>query len=94
MDTTLPGFSILITVLLEVAKKFGWLPDDWGGKVAIIANGLLIAAALVLGQLGYDVSGYDKVAATVATLLSQLVLLVGVSWLTHKGLKATGLSAR
>lgn len=94
MDTTLPGFSVLITVLLEVAKKLGWLPDDWGGKVAIIANGLLIAAALTLGQLGYDVSGYDKVAATAATLLSQLVLLVGVSWLTQKGLKATGLSAR
>ena len=94
MDTTLPGFAVLITVLLELAKKLNWLPDDLGGKAAIVANALLVAIALVVGQLGYDLSGYDKVAATVATLVSQLVVLFGVSWLTWKGLKVSGLSAR
>ena len=94
MNTTLPGFAILITVVLEVAKKFNWLPDDVGGKAAIVANALLVAVALVVGQLGYDLSDYDKVATTVAALVTQLVALVGVSWITWKGLKVTGLSAR
>ena len=94
MDTTLPGFAVLITVLLEVAKKLNWLPDSVGGKAAIVANALLVAVALIVGQLGYDLSGYDKVATTVAALVTQLVALFGVSWLTWKGLKVTGLSAR
>lgn len=94
MDTTLPGFAVLITVLLEVAKKLGWLPDSVGGKAAVVANALLVAVALVVGQLGYDLSGYDKVAATVAALVSQLVVLFGVSWITWKGMKVSGLSAR
>lgn len=94
MNTTLTGFAALITVLLEVAKKAGWLPDTYGGKIAVIANALLLAGALVSGQLGYDLSSYDKIASTVATLVTQLVVLFGVSWFTFKGLRVTGLSAR
>ena len=94
MNTSLAGFAVLLTVLLEFAKKAGWLSDGLGGKIAIIGNALIVAGALFAGQLGYDLSSYDKVALSASTLVTQLVTLFGVSWLTFKGLKVSGLSAR
>ena len=94
MNTTLTGFAILLTVVLELAKKLNWLPDDLGGKIALVGNALIVAAGLFAGQLGYDLSAYDKVAETVAGLLTQLVALFAMSWVTWKGLKVSGLSAR
>jgi len=94
MNTTLTGFAILLTAVLEVGKKLGWVGDDLGGKIALIGNALIVATGLFAGQLGYDLSSYDKVAETVATLLTQLVVLFGASWITWKGLKVSGLGAR
>ena len=94
MNTNLAGFAILLTAVLEVAKRLGWVSDGLGGKIALVGNALIVAGGLFAGQLGYDLSAYDKTAETVASLLTQLVTLFGVSWLTWKGLKVAGLSAR
>ena len=93
-NTTLLGFSALVAALLELAKKFGWLPDNLGGKVAVVANALLLAAGLATKQLGLDLSSYDAIAATVSQLVIQLVALTTTSFFVHKGLKTLKLGGR
>ena len=94
MNTTLTGFSVLLTVLLELAKKLGWVSDGLGGKISLIGNAAIVGIGIFAGQLGYDLSSYDAAALTTSNLVTQFVVLFGTSWFTWKGLKVSGLSAR
>lgn len=97
---TLAGFAALISILVNVAKWFKWIPDGVAPKIVAGANVLLVLVIYFLRvfHINYDVAGLDPQMQEVASLLSfvlSFVIDLGVSKGTHqmvKGLPVIGKS--
>ena len=71
-----------ITVLIGTGKYFGFVPEDMGGKVALVANVVVGAALYIAAGFGVEVAG--ETANTVYQILALLALLLG-QFLTGMG---------
>jgi hypothetical protein len=80
----LVGFAALVSVLIEVLKKFGLVPDGYGGLAAAIGNIIVFAIAAIGGFYGWDLGGLDSLMAMIAEILAVLVGMFGISLVTHK----------
>ena len=76
----LVGIATLLAVLIEIAKKFGILPDGYAGWAAVIANIIVFAVAAIAGFLEFDLTAIDGLAM----MLAELLLAVFGSFATHK----------
>lgn len=77
---TLVGIAALLSVLIEIAKKFGLVPDGYAGWLALAANIIVFAIAAVAGYLEFDMTAIDGLAM----MLAELLLAVLGSFVTHK----------
>lgn len=75
----LVGLAALVTVIVNVLKKFNVIPDGWGGFAALVGDLLLMVIGALAGYFEYDLGSVDAIAALVAQLLA---LALG-SFLTH-----------
>ena len=78
------GLAALVTVIINIFKKFNIIPDGWGGFAALIGDLLLMVIAAVAGYFEFDLSGIDAIAALVAQLLVLVLGSFGVHWLGRK----------
>lgn len=76
----LVGISALLSVLIEIAKKFGIIPDGYAGWAAVFANIIVFAIAAIAGFLEFDLTAIDGLAM----MLAKLLLAVFGSFATHK----------
>jgi len=84
----LVGFGALLSILLEILKRFGVLPDGASGKVALIGSAVVVALGAFFNALSWDVRQYDTLAQAFATLLAMVLTMFGSAFFTHKGLRA------
>ena len=99
MDIEIPvGIGVLIAVIVGLVKKTGKLPDGYAGVVAIVLNVLAFAGvswavftcspdAGPLDLTCIDLTKVESLAAKLAellALLSNLIPMIGGSWLAHK----------
>jgi predicted anti-sigma-YlaC factor YlaD len=77
---TLAGIAALIAVLIEIAKKFHWIPDGYAGWAAVVANIVVFAIAAVAGYLEFDLTAFDELCM----MLAELLLSISGSFATHK----------
>ena len=99
MSVEIPvGIGVLIAVIVGLVKKSGKLPDGYAGLVAVALN--VVAFAFVswavftcspdagpLGLTCIDLTKVESFAAKLAellALLSNLIPMIGSSWLAHK----------
>ena len=81
----LVGLGAFLSAIIEIAKKFGAIPDGYGGLVVAIANVIVFAVAeIVIGYFGVDFSTIDGLLR----MLAQLLLAVFASFATHKVARA------
>ena len=80
---------ILISLIIELLKRFGKVPDGQSGKIALSLNVLVMAALTIAVQAGgLDVEGLRwGNAMEIVGLLGQLGLAFLASVGTHKLLK-------
>jgi len=77
----LVGLAALLSAIIEVAKNFGAIPDGYAGLAAAIANVVVFAVAeIAIGFFGVDFTTIDGILM----MLAQLLLMVFVSFATHK----------
>ena len=96
----LVGFSMLITLLINVAKWIGWVKEGYADKVAAGANLILILVVygFKLFKPEFDFMTLDPIvqeAATVGTLIFTYILQLFGGQLTHavvRGLPVVGKS--
>ena len=99
MDIEIPvGIGVLIAVIVGLVKKTGKLPDGQAGVVAVVLNVLAFAGvswaafscspeAVPLGLTCIDLTKIESLAGKLAellALLSNLIPMIGGSWLAHK----------
>jgi len=76
----LVGLAALLAVLIEIAKKFGIMPDGYAGWAAVVANIIVFAVAAIAGFLEFDLTALDGLFM----MLAELLLAVFSSFATHK----------
>lgn len=81
---TLTGIAAFLAVLIEIAKKFGLVPDGYAGWLAVISNIIVFAVAAIAGFLEFDLTAIDGLFM----MLAQLLLAVLGSFGTHKLLRS------
>lgn len=82
------GLGFLVPFVVEMAKKFGWVPDGSAGGVATICNAALYLIVVLLGAWGVDLEG-DLAQSVISVLdsLSKLLLMVGTSFVSFNQLR-------
>jgi len=91
----LAGFAALASVLVDIAKRFGWLPDGSAPTASLVINLIGFVLFVVANIVGFDIAGIDKILTGVASVLTALLGLLGqlmVSRGVHAGLRGTLLS--
>lgn len=81
----LVGLGALLSALIEVAKKLGFIPDGQGGLWVAIANVIVFAVAeVVVGYFGVNLGTIDGILL----MLSQILLSIFASFAVHKVARA------
>jgi hypothetical protein len=83
------GVGVVILLLVEIAKRFGWLADGLAGKVTVIASMVAYAALYIAGIFGFDIqAGTAQVVVEALTTLLKLALTVITAIGGYKTLRA------
>jgi hypothetical protein len=78
------GLGALVAVLVNVAKHFKLIPDDWAGVIAGAVDLIVILIAVLAGYAGVDLGSIDAILLTVAQIVTAALALFGVSFITHR----------
>jgi len=71
------GIGAVITVVIEILKRFGLVPDGAAGRWATIANIVAFAALALAGVFGIDYSGDQaKVIFDLIYRIGQAILMI------------------
>lgn len=74
------GLAALLSVVIEILKKYGVIPDGLAGLAAFLANAIVYIVAGLAGLYGWDMTSLDALFMMLAELLGMVL----VSFLTHK----------
>ena len=77
------GLGSVVTLLVQLLKRFGVIPDGYGGTVASVVNVVIFLALLIAGVFGFDAGGDEAaqlfaVINNIATLIIAILSSVGV----------------
>jgi hypothetical protein len=89
----LAGVAALIAALVNVLKYFDVVSDGNAGNVSLALNAAVFGVFVIGGVIGFDLAGFDGLAASIATVLAALLSLLGqfvVSGASHQVLKRAG----
>ena len=71
------GIGAVITVVIEILKRFGLVPDGAAGRWATIANVVAFAGLVLAGVFGIDYSGDQaKVIFDLIYRIGQAILMI------------------
>jgi len=77
----LVGLGAFLGAVIELLKKYGVIPDGYGGLAAAVANVIVYAVwQIAVGFYGADLSQLDSWLG----MLAQLLLSIFASVATHK----------
>jgi len=51
------GLGGLESLIVQVVKRLGWLPDGWGGTLVFALNLAIVLALVIAGAFGFDYEG-------------------------------------
>lgn len=87
LAATLAGFAALITVIINAAKYFGVLQDGQAGLASLVLNYGVLGLVVLGGAFGLDLTRFDSIAGTVASIVTLGLALFG-QFLVSKGVHA------
>lgn len=89
----LVGFPALLAALINVAKRFGWLPDGYAGNINLFAHMIAyigVGIAVALGKVDI-LAGVDVQLGAFANLLLAVLAFLsstGIAAKFHRGVLA------
>jgi len=96
---TLLGFAALITVIINVLKRYGVIQDGQAGLVSLGLNFALLGFVIVGKYFGLDLTQADDIAGAIASLVTVILGLLlpplvslGVHRLARKRIPLVGFS--